>query len=95
MKYKLIITLLFSAFIVLPQTKSGYCPHMVFDPSFNLQPGTRYRSGSGAPGQAYWQNKADYKISAKLDDKKIQLTNKNIVYFVKFLLILKMNGILK
>ena len=70
MKSKLIIALIFSAFTVLTQTKNGYNPHMVFDPSFDLQPGTVYRSGSGAPGPEYWQNKPDYRISVKLDDKK-------------------------
>src|SRR5680860_1502894 len=28
-----------------------------------------YRTASGAPGHEYWQQKADYKIAIKLDDK--------------------------
>ena len=55
---------------LLSQTESNYNPHQLFDPSFNSQTGTIYRSGSGAPGPAYWQNEADYKISVKLDDNK-------------------------
>jgi hypothetical protein len=29
----------------------------------------QYRTGSGAPGEAYYQNQADYKIDIELDDK--------------------------
>lgn len=50
------------------QESSAYNPHETFDPSFLSAPGTAYRSGSGAPGPSYWQNTADYKISAELDD---------------------------
>ena len=52
---------------VLAQQKSQYDQHKVFDPAFLNQPGTIYRSGSGAPGPAYWQNRADYTIAVKLD----------------------------
>ncbi|MEO5599969.1 MAG: M1 family metallopeptidase [Cyclobacteriaceae bacterium] len=33
-----------------------------------------YRTGSGAPGSAYWQQRADYVIEAELDDKSQVLT---------------------
>jgi hypothetical protein len=33
----------------------------------NLAPGNIYRSGSGAPGPKYWQNRADYEIRSTLD----------------------------
>ncbi len=46
---------------------STYNQHNVFDPTFMNHPGTAYRSGSGAPGPMYWQNRADYNISARLD----------------------------
>ena len=32
-----------------------------------LPPGTIYRSGSGAPGPEYWQQRADYDLQATLD----------------------------
>ena len=67
---KLIIIFLFATGILLCQSINNYNPHEVFDPSFDSNPGTIYRSGSGAPGPAYWQNSANYKISVKLDDKK-------------------------
>jgi Peptidase family M1 domain len=55
---------------LLCQTERNYNPYEVFDPSFDLRPGTIYRSGSGAPGPGYWQNETDYKIAAELDDIK-------------------------
>lgn len=35
-----------------------------------------YRSVSGVPGENYWQNSADYVISAELDDQTPQITGK-------------------
>lgn len=49
-------------------TKSKYDHHVLFHPLRNLQPGNEFRSASGVPGVAYWQNQADYKINVTLDD---------------------------
>jgi hypothetical protein len=38
----------------------------IFAP-LNLPPGNEYRSGSGAPGPRYWQQRADYDLRATLD----------------------------
>jgi len=51
--------------IVIAQTK--YDHRKAFDPNFYPQTGNDYRSASGEPGPKYWQNKADYKITATLD----------------------------
>lgn len=40
----------------------------LFNPVFNMQPGTEFRAGSGAPGPRYWQNRADYQIGVTLDE---------------------------
>jgi hypothetical protein len=41
-----------------------------------------YRSASGAPGPAYWQQKADYNINAELDEKNLRLTgSETIIYY--------------
>lgn len=41
-----------------------------------------YRSGSGAPGHDYWQQRADYKIDARLDEKDFRLHGQEeITYF--------------
>ena len=40
-----------------------------------------YRTGSGAPGAAYWQQKADYEIAVELNDEKQTITgNEKITY---------------
>ncbi|WP_295118266.1 M1 family metallopeptidase [uncultured Chitinophaga sp.] len=47
-----------------------------------LQDPNMYRSASGAPGPKYWQQRADYDISATLDDEKQKLTgSETITYF--------------
>ncbi len=61
-----IITLLFFG-TAWAQQKNTYDQHKVFDETFLNQPGTIYRSGNGAPGPDYWQNRADYVIAVKLD----------------------------
>src|SRR5512142_2206367 len=38
----------------------------IFAP-LGLQPGNEYRSGSGAPGPRYWQQRADYVLRGTLD----------------------------
>ncbi len=50
--------------------QSKYDPKVLFHPLVNMQPGNDYRAGSGSPGPAYWQNRADYKIAVQLDDQK-------------------------
>ncbi|SFE14454.1 hypothetical protein SAMN05518672_104646 [Chitinophaga sp. CF118] len=47
-----------------------------------LQDPNMYRSASGAPGPKYWQQRADYDITATLDDEKQKLTGaETITYF--------------
>ena len=41
-----------------------------------------YRTGSGAPGHEYWQQRADYKIDARLDEKDLRLHGQEeVTYF--------------
>lgn len=40
-----------------------------------------YRSSSGAPGPAYWQQRADYDISVTLDDNKQTITGKETITY--------------
>ena len=56
------------------QTKSNYNQYDLFHPLWNYQYNSPQRSGSGAPGAAYWQNAADYKISATLDEDSRRIT---------------------
>jgi hypothetical protein len=45
---------------------TGVADTSMFAP-LNLPPGNLYRSGSGAPGPRYWQQRADYDLKATLD----------------------------
>lgn len=46
-----------------------------------LSPPNEYRAGSGAPGPAYWQQEADYRISVRLDPGTKRITgNETITY---------------
>ncbi|WP_449436615.1 hypothetical protein [Pedobacter steynii] len=48
---------------------------MITDPNY-------YRSASGAPGPAYWQQRADYEINAELDEKNLRLNGaETITYY--------------
>ncbi|SFW57264.1 hypothetical protein SAMN02927921_02427 [Sinomicrobium oceani] len=47
----------------------------LFD-EFMFNRGNTYRSASGVPGPEYWQNGADYKIEAELDDQTNYLKGK-------------------
>ncbi len=40
-----------------------------------------YRSGSGAPGPRYWQQKADYSISVELSDDNQSITGSEIITY--------------
>lgn len=71
MKQILSVLLVFfcPAFLMAQDTTSLYNNHKVFDPAFFTFNGNEFRSASGAPGPAYWQNRADYEIHATLDEK--------------------------
>lgn len=40
-----------------------------------------YRTGSGAPGPKYWQQKADYDIAVELDDSKQSITGSETITY--------------
>ena len=82
-KIVLSAALLLSSIGLQAQQKSTYNQYDLFHPLFNYTLSTPSRSGTGAPGSAYWQNQADYKISVNLDDEKntlegeVEITYKN------------------
>jgi hypothetical protein len=61
---------------------SRYDAHALFDQSYPVEPGTVTRSADGAPGARYWQNRASYRIAARLDDAKHELTGKVTIAYV-------------
>ncbi|HKJ44286.1 MAG TPA: M1 family metallopeptidase [Balneolales bacterium] len=66
---------------VYAQNQSKYDQHKVFNPTFLNQPGTAFRSGSGAPGPYYWQNESSYVIHATLHADANSLTAKDIISY--------------
>ncbi|UTA69733.1 M1 family metallopeptidase [Emticicia sp. 21SJ11W-3] len=75
--------LLLTVNTVLAQVPSAskYDHREAFNPLFNFMPGTAYRSGSGSPGPLYWQNRADYKIAATLDEAANKLTGETEITY--------------
>jgi hypothetical protein len=65
-------------------------PEKKFDPSNNQFRQMRtefttpnaYRTASGAPGQLYWQQEANYRISVELDDKNQKITGEEKIEYI-------------
>ncbi|MFV8271140.1 M1 family metallopeptidase [Flavobacterium sp. GT2N3] len=60
---------------------SKYDYHDAFAPFFYSKNGTSTRSASGQPGAEYWQNSADYKLTAKLDEKNNEISGTGIITY--------------
>jgi hypothetical protein len=58
----------------IAQTPAPYNPLETFAPLTLPGAVNSYRSSNGAPGPAYWQNRADYAINAKIDTASKTLT---------------------
>lgn len=56
------------------QHTSNYNYTEAFGPGFYMSNGTTYRSASGKPGLAYWQNEANYILKVRLDDQQDKIT---------------------
>ena len=82
----LILMLTFSLWSQNETTKtnekvSKYNYHDSFEPFFYTKNGTNTRSASGQPGAEYWQNRADYQLTAKLDEQKNEITGSGVVTY--------------
>ena len=60
---------------------SKYNYHDTFAPFFYSKDGTSTRSASGQPGFAYWQNRADYKLSATLNETNNEIVGTSIMTY--------------
>ena len=60
---------------------SKYNYQETFAPFFYTKNGTNTRSASGQPGFEYWQNRADYQLSAKLDEASNEISGTSIVSY--------------
>lgn len=54
--------------------QAQYNPEEAFAPDFYPVHGDDFRTADGRPGPKYWQNRADYNITASLDDVKNTVT---------------------
>ncbi len=63
------------------QQTSSYDPQQTFAPLILPDPVNSYRSGDGAPGPAYWQNRADYEIQATIDTQTKTLSASEIITY--------------
>lgn len=60
---------------------SKYNYHDAFAPFFYSQNGSATRSASGQPGAEYWQNRADYQLTAKLNEQQNEIVGSEIVTY--------------
>ena len=62
---RLIILLVFISYTVIGQNTDQNPFRQMYD---LLPTANSYRTATGAPGHEYWQNRADYKLTAKLNE---------------------------
>lgn len=60
---------------------SNYNYHDAFAPFFYTKNGTEYRAATGEPGPKYWQNRADYQLSASLNDDANEITGSEVLTY--------------
>jgi len=60
---------------------SKYNYHDAFAPFFYTKNGTSTRSASGQPGAEYWQNRADYVLTAKLNAQTNEITGTDVITY--------------
>jgi|LauGreDrversion4_2_1035121.scaffolds.fasta_scaffold38929_2 hypothetical protein len=68
-----------SASTTAPVSKYSY--QDAFAPIFYTRTGNEYRSASGQPGPKYWQNRADYQLTAKLNDQNNEISGSATVTY--------------
>ncbi|KAB7763767.1 M1 family metallopeptidase [Xanthomonas maliensis] len=64
-----------------PASDSGFDPQALFAPLQLPEPPTAYRGGSGLPGPAFWQNRADYRLQASIDPASHQLSGEAAIRY--------------
>jgi hypothetical protein len=78
------IVFLLAGFQSFSQSESKYNPNEAFAPIFYPSYGDEIRAASGTPGPKYWQNRADYKINATLDDVNNMITGSVIISYKNY-----------
>lgn len=89
-KANLLVALFFGALSVQAQqtpqatsanAASNYNYHDAFGPNFYTTNGTDTRSASGQPGAKYWQNRADYTLTASLNEQNSEVIGSEILTY--------------
>jgi hypothetical protein len=62
-----------------PATKYDY--HDAFGPLLYTKNGNDFRAASGEPGARYWQNRADYQLTARLNDKTNEVIGSEVLTY--------------
>ncbi len=62
-------------------TQSKYNYNDAFAPIFYTRTGNEYRTASGQPGPKYWQNRADYQLSVRLNEPANELIGSAVVTY--------------
>jgi uncharacterized pyridoxamine 5'-phosphate oxidase family protein len=81
------LTLIGFALLLMSPILRGQDKGKKFDDKFRqleeiLPTPNNYRTGSGAPGHEYWQQQADYKIKAELNDEKQQMVCEETITYI-------------
>ena len=83
-KIKLAVLFLFTAYWLSAQQTpivSNYDYQAAFGPNFYTKNATETRSASGQPGPKYWQNKANYELTASLNENNSEITGTEILTY--------------
>lgn len=62
-----------------PATKYDY--HDTFKPFFYTKNGNEWRAADGQPGPKYWQNRADYQLTATLNEEANEITGTEVLTY--------------
>jgi hypothetical protein len=60
---------------------TNYNYNDAFGPLFYTKNGNDYRSAGGQPGHKYWQNRADYKLTVRLNDQTNEISGTEIITY--------------
>jgi len=62
-----------------PETKYDY--HELWKPFFYTKNGNEYRAANGQAGPKYWQNRADYQLSAHLNEETNEIAGSEVLTY--------------
>lgn len=80
-KVKLLPAFVLISLSLSAQTNSIFNPYELFSQDFYTKNGNEFRAANGAPGAAYWQNRADYLLNATIDTVKNTLSAKETIHY--------------